>query len=614
MSSSLQTFLADVKERKLRRVLGIYVGIALPAIGNANMLESRYAWSPVWFDRFLLLLIFGLFVAAVAAWYHGKEGYDKFRRRELFLYGIIGLVAVSTLIVLPARTRPGKRSRPDMAKSIAVLPFKNLGGEDQYFSDGIMEDILTRLSKIQDLRVISRTTMMRYRETTKSIKEIGDELNVAAVLEGGVRKSGNRVRIVGQLIDASNDEHLWAETYDRELKDIFGIQKEVAERIVEALRAALSPGESRRLGLPPTQNIEAYGLYLQGRSHYYRYTGPDNEDAITLFKGALNLDPNYALALAGLGDAYSQRVQRYGYPLVWLDSAIAVSERALTLDPDLAEGHKALALAYDNLGKNEKAMSSYERAIALNPNFASAIGNVGLIHYRTGRLDRALAMAVKMTTLAPDEAKGYLQVAMALQALGEDSSARVWYRRARTMGPNDPIPLLGLGWLELTVGNTPSARKFADTLTQLAPRLWLGYDLLCNIELIEGKDVAAYEAYRKTEQPPMARSAYILQRLHKTAEGRSHVEQTLERSVSDLEAGDERRDTRVEIACAYAVAGKPPEALDWLARASAAGLTDYRWTGRDPVLSSLHGNRTFDSLLTAMQRSVTALRATAELP
>jgi TolB-like protein/Tfp pilus assembly protein PilF len=614
MSPSLHTFLIEIRERRLRRVLGIYVGIALPVIGIANMLESRYALSPVWFDRLLVLLVFGLLFAAVAGWYHGKEGSDRFQRRELILYGIAGLVAVSTVILLPARSRPAKRSRPDIARSIAVLPFKNLGGPDDYFSDGIMEDILTQLSKIQDLRVISRTTMMKYRETTKSIREIGDELKVAAVLEGSVRKSGDRVRIAGQLIDASTDEHLWAETYDRELKDIFGIQKEVAERIAEALRAALSPGETRRLALPPTESIEAYGLYLQGRNHYNRYTEPDNERAITLFQEALELDPDYAQALAGLGDAYSQRVQRYQWPVMWLDSAIAAGERAIALDPDLAEGHKALALAYDNLGEMDKAMASYERAIALNPNFASAIGNVGLIHYRTGRLDRALSMAVKLTTLAPDETKGHVQVAMALQALGEDARARDWYLLARSMNPKDPFPVLGLGWLELTAGNPLPARRMADTLLQLAPGLWLGYDLLCNVELVERDYGAAYEAFVKTGQPPTARSAYILQQLRRPDEASAHAGQALQRSVANLEAGDEREETRVEIAMAYAVERKIPESIQWLERASAAGLRDYRWTGRDPVFSSLHGNRAFDTLLAAMQHTVAGLRANAELP
>jgi len=614
MSSSLPTFLAEVKERKLRRVLGIYVGITLPAVGIANMLESRYALSPVWFDRFLLLLLFGFFLAGVIAWYHGKEGYDRFQKRELVLYGIIGCLAAISILLLPARSGPIRRATASSDRSIAVLPFKNLSGEEDYFSDGITEDILTQLSKIHDLRVISRTTMMRYRETTKSIREIGKELRVAAVLEGSVRKSGNRVRIVGQLIDASTDEHLWADAYDRELKDIFGIQKEVAERIAGALSAVLSPKESQRLALHPTDNIEAYSLYLRGRNHYYRYTNADNEHAITFFQEALGLDSNYALALAGLGDAYSQRVQRHGYAMTWLDSAIAVSELALALDPDLAEGHKALALAYDNLGKTEKAMASYERAIALNPNFASAIGNVGLIHYRTGRLDRALSMAVTMTDLAPDESKGYVQVAMALQALGEDARARVWYGRARGMEPESPFPLLGLGWLELTAGQTGAARRTTDTLIRLAPDLWLGYDLLCNVELMEGHYSEAYEAFRKTEQPPTARSAYILKKLGRPDEARRHAEEVLAQSVAGLEAGDERKDIRLEVAMAYAVDGKTAEALNWLAKATDAGLRDYRWTRRDPVLSSLHGNRTFDSLLVSMERTVTGLRASAELP
>ena len=613
MSSSSQTFLAETKKRKLRRVLSIYAGITLPAIGIANMLESRYALSPVWFDRFLLLLVFGFLLAGVIAWYHGKKGHDRFQRRELVLYGVIGCLAIVSVIFIPARSRPIRRSTPTIDRSIAVLPFKNLSGEADYFSDGITEDILTRLSKIHDLRVISHTTMLRYRESTKTMREIGDELNVAAVLEGSVRQSGNRVRIVGQLVNASTDEHLWAETYDRELKDVFQIQGEVASGSPRLCAQRSLPGSHAGLHYFPRRTSRRTTC-ISGRGHYNLYTASDNERAITFFQEALNLDPDYALALAGLGDAYSQRVLRYGHPKAWLDSALAVSERALTLDPELAEGHKALALAYDNLGQMEKALPSYEQAIALNPNFAAAIANVGIIHYRTGRLDRALSMAVTMTKLAPDEAKGYVQVGMDLQALGVDSSARVWYQRARSMDPNSPIPVFGLGWLELTAGDAGLARQMADTMIQIAPRLWLGYALLCNIELVEGNVAAAYEAYKKTQQPPSALSAYILHRLDRMKESRKHVEATLAKEFANLEAGNERRDVRLQIARAYAVDGKTPEALDWLERSTAAGLRDYRWTRRDPVLSSLHGNHTFDSLMTAMERTVTELRESAQLP
>ncbi len=236
------------------------------------------------------------------------------RRRTALGFG--GVVAAGLLVlvaVLLWRTRGGKSGAPSASapdrKSVAVLPFQNLSPdpENAFFADGMTEDILTQLSKIRDLKVISRSSVMRYKGTQKPIQTIAAELGVGAVLEGSVRRAGSRVRIVGQLIDARTDEHLWAETYDRELKDVFAIQSEVAQQIAAALRATLSPAEKKRIEQNPTRNLAAYDQYLKGRELYYRYRKADNESALGLFQKALELDPGFALAYAGLGDAYAQR-------------------------------------------------------------------------------------------------------------------------------------------------------------------------------------------------------------------------------------------------------------------------------------------------------------------
>ena len=191
---------------------------------------------------------------------------------------LIALVAVFAVLLL--RTRGNQGFRPGAAapdrKSIAVLPFQNLSPdpENAFFADGMTEDILTQLAKIRDLKVISRTSVMRYKGTQKPLREIAAELSVATVLEESVRRAGNRVRIVGQLIDARTDEHLWAETYDREIKDVFAIQSEVAQRIATALKATLSPAEKKRIEQSPTQDLAAYDLYLKGRELYNRMACP----------------------------------------------------------------------------------------------------------------------------------------------------------------------------------------------------------------------------------------------------------------------------------------------------------------------------------------------------
>ncbi len=196
-------------------------------------------------------------------------------RWVLVLFGgvLVGLVVVIGLLLWRARSGQAARPGPPDRKSIAVLPLQNLSPdpENAFFADGMTEDILTQLAKIRDLKVISRTSVMRYKGTQKPVREIASELGVATVLEGSVRRAGNRVRIVGQLVDARTDEHLWAETYDRELKDVFAIQSEVAQQIAGALRATLSPAEKRRIEQSPTRDLAAYDQYLKGRELYYRY-------------------------------------------------------------------------------------------------------------------------------------------------------------------------------------------------------------------------------------------------------------------------------------------------------------------------------------------------------
>jgi eukaryotic-like serine/threonine-protein kinase len=612
MQLSLQRLHDEIKARKIRRALAIYVGFALPAIGIANMLENRYATPHIWFDRFLLFLVFGFIFTAIFAWYHGKAKKHRFRPRELLIYAILFACAAGALIFIPRTHSPLRPARTSPDKSIAVLPFKNFSDnkEDEFFSDGITEDILTQLSKIADLRVISRTTMMRYRETKKTLLEIGQELNVGTVLEGSVRKDGRRVRIVGQLIDAKSDEHLWAETYDREIKDIFAIQSEVAQNIARALRAVLTPQEEERLAAPPTGNIDAYALYLQGRQHYSRYTAEENERAIDFFKRASALDPSFGLACAGLSDAYSQRVLRYSYTLNWLDTARAAAESAIRLAPESAEGYKALGLAYDLMGMTQAALGQYERAVELNPNYATALRNIGLLNYRTGHLDRALTAASKSVLLTPDDVMGYVQVGMTLHRLGLDSSALAWYARARQLDPEHPFPLVGRGWLYLTLGQIDDARRTVDTLVRLAPTLPPAFELLMNVEIASGNFPAASTAYERSQNDPTACGAYILLKLGRAKEAREKARGSIDRSRGFLERGSESPTPLWEMATAFAVLDRTDSALTWSGEAIKAGWTDYRWALADPIFSTLRSNTVFQEQMSGVKERVERMRET----
>ncbi len=272
----------------------------------------------------------------------------------------------------PAAT-PRAPQAPD--KSIAVLPLQNLtrDEETEYFSDGITEDIIAHLSRIHDLKVISRTSIMRYKDSDKTLQEIGQELNVATILEGSVRRAGERVRIVSQLIDARTDDHLWAETFDRELTDIFDIQSEVARHIAAALRARISKSELSMIEWRPTHDIEALDSYLQGRFNWNLRTKEGLELSEQYFSRAIEKDPSYAPAHAGLADSYLL-LGSYGYmpELEALARAKTAVDRALELDERLAEAHasrgQVLRAERDWAGEERE----YARAIDLNPNYATA--------------------------------------------------------------------------------------------------------------------------------------------------------------------------------------------------------------------------------------------------
>jgi TolB-like protein len=262
-------------------------------------------------------------------------------------------------------------------KSIAVLPFTNMSSDpdQEYFSDGITEDIIAQISKINELKVISRTSVIQYKKSQKSIPEIRSALKVSYLLEGSVRKAGNRLRIVAQLIDTIHDKHLWAETFDRDLTDIFEIQTEIAEKIANKIKGHLTEAEHIRLNEKPTGNMEAYNLYLLGKYHYNKATPEDRNLATNYLERAINLDPGFALAYATLAAVIMfQGVGYFGIrPHDVMPEAFKMANKAIQLDPGLSYAYLVRGEIYDwYFFEWDKANYDYRKAIALNPNNADA--------------------------------------------------------------------------------------------------------------------------------------------------------------------------------------------------------------------------------------------------
>ena len=230
------------------------------------------------------------------------------------------------------------------AASVAVLPFVNLSAEseNEFFSDGITEDVIAHLARIRSLKVISRTSIMTFKRSERNLREIGEKLGAATVVEGSIRRAGNRVRIVAQLIDVHSDEHLWADTYDRDLTDIFAIQSDVALKIATALRAQLSNEERLRVVRRPTEDFEAYELYLRGRNHFYLFSAEGFRRSIVNYEAAISRDPRFALAWAGIAESYTELCiggSVGSSPEDAISSSRAAAARALEIDDQLAEAH-----------------------------------------------------------------------------------------------------------------------------------------------------------------------------------------------------------------------------------------------------------------------------------
>ncbi|MCX5800824.1 MAG: protein kinase [Candidatus Eisenbacteria bacterium] len=511
-------------------------------------------------------------------------------------------------------------------KSIAVLPFKSLSEhkEDEYFSDGTTEDIITQLSKIAELKVISRTSVMRYKHSDKTLREIGRELDVNTILEGSVRRAGNRVRIVSQLVDARTDEPIWAETYDREMKDIFAIQSDVAQSIAAALKAKLSPEVKERIERKPTENLEAYDYYLKGREYYYRYRRQDNENAIELFKRALELDPNYALAYAGLGDAYSQRTGRFGLEATWLDSAIEASEKAISIDAGCAEAHKSLGLAFMAKGWRRKALEAYRKSVQLNPNYYPAVGNIGTTHLALGEYGEALKWARKGLALNPTFAFSYSNVGYAYMCLDNHAEAERWFHKALELQPDFIYPHREFVYMYLARGDFDKARAHSKKALSLAPDevetlIWAG-----DVEFYSGNLVEARQYYEKALElcskdlrgvtciAVMTCLGCICWKTGKQDDTGKFLGEAAVLAEALLKEGDESRQVPYYVAAINAVRGNKEDAYAWLERAIDAGWRDYRLGSLDPLMENLRNDERFKLMMATTKGMIDQMRKRAE--
>jgi len=361
--------------------------------------------------------------------------------------------------------------------SIAVLPFVNMSGdpEQEYFSDGITEDIITDLSKVSGLFVVARNTAFTYKGKHVDVQEVAKRFGVNFILEGSVRKAGARVRVTGQLINGKDNGHVWADRYDRDLTDIFAIQDEITHAIVEQLKVKLLPQEKKSIGQTPTGNVEAYTYYLRGRQFLHRHSKSYYQLARRMFAKAVELDPAYARAYAGIADCDSFLFLHYNAP-VEIKGIFETSAKALALESGLAEAHASQALALSLEERYDEAMAEFEKAIALDPNSFEGHYFYARACFAQGKLERAAALFERAAEIKPDDFQSLILLRQIYRSLGRDAegedAARKGIERAEqelNVHPENPRPAyLGASAL-VTLGETDRAKEWLARALAIDP-------------------------------------------------------------------------------------------------------------------------------------------------
>ncbi|NGP54744.1 tetratricopeptide repeat protein [Thioalkalivibrio sp. XN8] len=527
---------AELKRRRVIRVVVLYaiggwivIEVASTVLPNLNVPD----WSVTLVTA---LVILGFLLAVSLAWAFdlGPEGV---RRTPPLAPGKNPEPPVPAAASAPEPVPQPAAKPADSRKSIAVLPFVNMSGdaENEYFSDGIAEEILNLLVKLPQLRVASRTSSFIFKGKSVGIPEVAEKLGVAAVLEGSVRRAGERVRITAQLIDAETDSHLWSETYDRELKDVFQIEDDIAKSIVDALQMTLTPKERRAIQVVSTSDAKAYDYYLRGRSYMYTMTRRDYECAIRMFEQAIVIDDKYALAYAGIGDAYSHLYRYAEATQENVRKAVEASEKAVELDPDSAEARASHGLAMFISDDYAAAEREFSRAIELNPNLWEPYYYFGLAWSSKGEFEKAIEMYKKAMEVNPADYQAPIFIAQSYASLGRKHDE-----------------------MKARLASLEQIQRHLDMNPHDTRALYVGANQFANVgEFAKAQELAERALGRDQEEPVVL----------------------------------------YNVACFYAMKGDTDRAMELLERAVDNGWGDKAWLETDPDLDSLREDTRFQALM-----------------
>jgi TolB-like protein len=584
-------FFAELKRRNVYKVAVAYAVVAWLLIQAASIFFPAFDAPPWVMKIFIIVIIFGFPVALIFSWAFeitpegikleseiepSKSIKRRTGRKIVAVTIALAVVAAGLLVYQLVRststiTPTASAARTEAAtappnKSIAVLPFDNLSRDpdNAYFAEGVQDEILTRLAKVADLKVISRTSTQHFKSTPENLPEIAKQLGVTNILEGSVQKAADQVRVNVQLINAMTDAHIWAETYDRKLTDIFAVESEIAKAIAETLQAKLTGAEKSSIAKAPTANPEAYELYLKGRFFWNKRTGPDLRKAIGYFDQAISKDSNYALAYAGLADSYLL-LPAFGAasPQDSIPQAKAAAKHALELDDLLAEAHASSARILSGYDfAFDRSIKEFERAIQLNPNYAMA-------HHWIS--------SGPLTSLAQFD-----------RAIAEGS-------RAIELDPLSLVDNVDLGWVYF------AARRYDEAIGQLRKaieidsRSYLAHYTLGEVFQLKGELADAITEYRRAvelDDDPFALA--VLGQAYARAGQRDEAQKILARLREEAKS---RYVSAHGVALMFVGLGDKEQAMDALERAFREGAgNDLNAIKVDPILDDLRGQPRFEAL------------------
>jgi TolB-like protein/Flp pilus assembly protein TadD len=646
----------ELQRRNVFKVAAAYVIVAwlimqlgdvmAPALHLPNWIQSALAF----------FLILGFPVAIVLSWafeltHDGirpektveGEKIDAFLTGRNLIISVIvllslavGILAFDKFVLDPERDAEridvaGQTSRENSSvakesrteSSIAVLAFEDMSPDkdQEYLSDGLAEELLNALAQIPELKVISRSSAFSYKGKGVKLGQIAADLDVSHILEGSVRKSGNRVRITAQLIDARSDSHLWSQTYDRTLDDIFAVQEDVARRVVSSLRATLSPRADERISRQPTEDLAAYDLYLQGREALHQDDAESNQIATRLFEEAIELDPDYALAWAGRADAAAQRDGRFGFPQgSTAGTAIKYARQALSIDPDLAEAHKALGYAYLRQGDIDDALEAYLTAVDLNPNYYDVWVGLSWIYETTGRYDDGVLAGVRAHRLAPNELSPLFYLAHNYKYLSLDDKVVEVTEKMLRLDPLNVGGRLFEPQLAVYHGDFDKAVRLAEQIVHDTPGSAFAMVGAASMVYMAGDFERALDwASEALRLEPGNRLGYwhhnevliglSLLKSGQREEADNMLLPVIESYVRRIEEGQRDWGLEWDLASIHAARGDEQEAMDWFERAYEAGFRFARWPPVEPSFAAFRNNPRYRNVMAKMEAEIEHMRA-----